>query len=159
MQSFSSTRGFGLKFQHPRSWQESRFDEISNFSALIVYLSNAPLSDACVTSDYNGGVVTTCGPPITRLPPGGVFVDWSEIGFPHQGAEIPHPNATVSGRPADIETRPAGCADMGGNLEITAQIARPLGSQYSMRACLRAPHVSSNERLVHQMLTSVRISA
>ncbi len=130
---------------------------MSSFSDLIVYLSNAPLHDPCTTI----GGTTTCGRPLAKLRPGDVLVSWNNVGFPHVGPEIPHPNTTIGGQPADLEaTRPGDgmCTSLGQDETVTADIARPQGNHYEMVACLRGPNLARNEALVRQMLASTRVT-
>jgi hypothetical protein len=161
MQAFPSSTPYGLTFEHPRAWRETRYVAMTSFSALVVLLSTQPVRSPQVTRITGGGTVTTGRTPLVRLAPGGVLVSWNNVGFPHVGPEIPHPNAKFGGQPATFETaRPSiDCAQVGGTVSVMAQIARPHGNQYDMSACLRAPGVSANERLVRQMLDSVRITA
>jgi hypothetical protein len=156
LQRFSGNDGT-LSFSHPRTWRETRYTRVSSFSDLIVYLSNAPLHDPCRT---NGGT-TTCGWPLTKLHPGDVLVSWSNIGFPHTGPEIPHPNTTIGGQPAAVHVSRAGngmCTGLGQNETVTADIARPRGNHYEMVACLRGPNLTRNEAFVREMLASTRVS-
>jgi hypothetical protein len=160
MQRFVAGRGFGLTFEHPQSWTEARYPESFTFSDLIAYVSNNRLHNPCTTTDFSGVVTTTCAEPIPRLGPGGVLVSWSNIGYPHTGPEIPHPNLTIDGRPAHLSvTQPGDCARLGAQETVTVDIARPVDNHYEMVACLRDPGVAGNETLVRQMLASVRISA
>ena len=156
LQRFSGNVG-SLTFSHPRRWHETKYTMVSSFSDLIVYLSNAPLHDPCSTL----GSTTTCGRPLARLHPGDVLVTWSNIGFPHTGPEIPHPDTTIGGQPADLEiARPGGgtCTGLGQDETVTADIARPHGNHYEMVACLRGPNLARNEALVRQMLASTHVT-
>jgi hypothetical protein len=156
MQRFSGNVG-SLSFLHPRTWHETRYAVRSSFSDLIVYLSTAPLHDPCVTT----GETTTCGRPLAKLSPGGVVVSWNNIGFPHVGPEIPHPNTTIGGQPADLEvTRPGSgmCTGLSQDETVTADIARPHGNHYEMVACLRGPDLARNETLVRSMLASTHVA-
>ena len=158
-QRFVAATDFGLTFDHPRVWSESRYRNSSSFSDLIVYVSNTKLHDPCTTTHVAGEVTTICGDPVTRLASGGVLVSWSNIGYPHTGPEIPHPNMTIDGRPAHVSvSEPGDCARLGAQETMTVDIARPIGNHYEMVACLRAPGVTRDEALIRQMLTSVRIS-
>ncbi|MDQ1381515.1 MAG: hypothetical protein QOJ71_2234 [Actinomycetota bacterium] len=159
MQRFSDRTAFGLTFEHPRAWIEFRYRRSSSFSDLITYASNTRLHDPCTTTRSPNVETTTCGDPVTRLGPGGVLVSWSNIGFPHTGPEIPHPNMTIDGQPTRfVVTKPGGCARLGAEETVTVDIARPIGNHFEMVACLRDPDLAGNEALVRQMLASVRIS-
>ena len=159
MQHFSAGVHLGLSFDHPRAWRESRYEETSSFYLLIVYLSNERLHPPCTTTPTNGGVLTRCGDPIARLAPGGVLVSWGNVGFPHTGPEIPHPNSRINGLPASVKVeRPGNCGRIGGDETITADVARPLGNHYEMVACLRGPNVSGNAALVRRMLALTKVT-
>jgi hypothetical protein len=160
MQYFSAGTGFGLSFDHPRAWRESRYQASGSFYDLSAYLSTERLQAPCTTTHTNGGLVTSCGEPITKLSPGGVLVSWGDVGFPHTGPEIPHPNARIYGQPASITVeRPGKCGRIGGDETITADIARPHGNHYEMVACLRSPNVRGSERLVRKMLAMTKVTA
>ena len=63
-----------LAFEYPGSWTAEHLEEQSNFSTLIVYLSNQPMITPCT-----GG---SCGLAVKHLEPGGVLAWWSSDGFP-----------------------------------------------------------------------------
>jgi hypothetical protein len=152
----------GVTFRHPREWLETKYERVSSFTSLLTYLSNVKLHDPCTRSYSGGGETITCGDPVGALPTRGVLVSWSNIGFPHgRGeAELPTVNARIDGRPAYLTVeRPGTCSRLGANETITADIARPAGNHYEMVACLRGPGVVQAQRLVNQMLASVRVSA
>ena len=73
---FSGSR---ISFRYPAGWQaESDPEDVSNFWALVVYLSNQPLHPPCaITIDSK-----TCGPPLSRLSKGSILAVWSEDAFP-----------------------------------------------------------------------------
>jgi len=150
----------GLRFDHPRSWLEVAFTATrSTFRESIVYLSNVKLHDPCTRTFSSGGEFITCGAPVSWLPIGGVLVSWSNVGFPHSGPEIPHPNMTIHGRPALVTVaRHGDCDRIGGQETITADIARPFGNHYEIVACLRGPGLQSNEALVRRMLDSTFVT-
>ena len=159
LQHFSGGTTAAISFDHPAAWRESRYVESGSFSDLIVYLSDARLHAPCTTTRTNGGELTRCDWPLRKLAPGEVLVSWSNIGFPHEGPEIPHPNATINGRPARIEVAsPGACSAVGGDETITADIARPRGNHYEMVACLRGPNLSRSEALVNRMVDSAHVT-
>jgi len=156
MQHFDATRKYGLSFDHPRRWREVHYDDTSTLSSAIIFLSNRPLHDPCVRS----GGSTTCGYPATRLRPGMVVVTWFTTGALRRGPQIPHPNLTVSGQPARLDSTPTGaCRRYGGQQTVTAHIRINRNNRFQMLACLRGPDVRRNEALVRQMLATVRVSA
>jgi hypothetical protein len=147
--SFSAT---GLSFRYPATWHSlTGSGEVSSFSALIVYLSSAPLPDPCPA--------VYCAFPRAGLPPGGVLVRWDADGFP--GFHPPKPNITVGGLPAD-ETRTSNdgwCQSLGGTQTITVMIPRPVpGNWYGMEACLRPPDLPYQEAQISAMLSSVSLA-
>lgn len=158
-QDFSAGPGFELTFSHPRMWRESRYSMTSSFTHLIVYLSDADLHDPCVTTQSAVGETTRCAPPVAALLGGQVLVSWSNVGFPRPGPEIPHPTTRIGGQPAEIATkRTPECDALGGEMSITADIARPRGNHYEMIACLRGPNLALNKTLVLRMLDSTRVT-
>ena len=160
MQQFAGDVHVGLSFDHPAAWRESMYQDSGSFYDLIVYVSNQRLHAPCATTHTGKGILTTCGEPISRLTAGGVLVSWGNVGFPHVGPEIPHPNARIDGRPATIEIqRPGDCGRIGGDETITADIARPHGNHFEMVACLRSPNVPDNETLVRRMLAMTKVTA
>jgi len=157
MQHFDASRVSGLAFDHPRAWNEFHYEETTSFSNAIVFLSNGPLHDPCNPSMSSPGYAgsTTCHYPIKSLRPGGVVVSWSSGGI-FVGPEIPHPNTTISGEPADVTTaRPGDCAQYGGQETITAAIREDQDHEFDMMACLRGPGLARNAALVQRMLRSV----
>jgi hypothetical protein len=158
MQHFDASRVSGLKFDHPRAWNEFHYVETSTFADAIVFLSNGPLHDPCdpsmSSSEYVGS--TTCGYPIKTLPPGDVVVSWSIGARPFAMPEIPHPNTTISTEPADVTTeRPGECGRYGAQETITAAIREDHDHEFDMVACLRGPNLARNATLVQRMLRSV----
>ena len=140
-------------------WRESRYSMTSSFTHLIVYLSDADLHDPCVTTQSAVGETTRCAPPVAALLGGQVLVSWSNVGFPRPGPEIPHPTTRIGGQPAEITTkRTPECDALGGEMSITADIARPRGNHYEMIACLRGPNLALNKTLVLRMLDSTRVT-
>ena len=157
----SSFRAYGLTFTHPVAWREQPFVATGTFESLITYLSPLSLADPCTTVVAGGGETTTCHEPVNRLPPGSVLVTWTNYGAPHPSGtpEITAPNTTISGRPARVERQaPGDCSDIGADVTITADIARPTSSHLTMRACLRGPGVDAMAAQVRAMLDSITIA-
>ncbi len=154
MQQFSASRGFGLSFVHPRAWQEYRYDISGSFSDLIVFLSNTRVPDPCIRTASS----IDCSDPIKKLEAGQILVSWSNYGYLHTGPEIPHANTTISGEPARVTLERPGNCGIGAQETITADIARPQGNHYEMKACLRGPNLARDEALVGSMLHSVRVT-
>ena len=154
----TSFSAMGLTFRYPVSWRSGTWrTDLSNFSALIVYLSTGRLRAPCVVRTGPGRIAETCEYPIALLPPGGVLVRWSTNGFP--AWHMPKANTTVAGRKA-VETKTSGgwCATLRGTETITVMIPRAApGNWYQMDACLRGPGLPQQEAQISSMLRSVRI--
>jgi hypothetical protein len=148
----------GLSFRYPATWQARTWDDVSSFTALIVYLSTSRMYDPCVTTTSPGEMSVTCTYPLGKLPPGGVLVRWDVDGFP--GFHSPKPDTTVGGHPA-VETRTRGggwCASLGGTETIRVMVPRATPDNwYEMDACLRAPSVSEHEAQISAMLATVQM--
>ena len=56
-------------------------------------------------------------------------------------------------------TKPASREDIGAEETIVADIERPSLNHYEMRACLRGPGQTGNERAITTMLDSTRVTA
>jgi hypothetical protein len=150
--SFSAV---GLSFRYPATWRTGTWNDLSSFTALIVYLSTSRLHDPCTVGEKG----LTCGDPMGTPLSGGVLVRWSADGFP--GFRLPKPNVTVGGRPA-LETKTSGgwCASLGGTQTITVTIPRDIpDNSYQMQACLSAPNLPQQEAQISAMLSTVRIDA
>jgi hypothetical protein len=127
--SFSA---MGLSFRYPATWHAGTWNDVSSFSAMIVYLS---------TGQQHG-----------------VLVRWSADGFP--GFRLPKPDATIGGRPA-LETKTSGgwCGSLGGTETITVTIPRDTPDNlYQMQACLSAPNLPQQEAQISTMLHTVEIA-
>ena len=153
--SFSA---MGLSFRYPATWHAGTWDDVSSFTALIVYLSTGRQHDPCTVTTSPGEKSVTCGDPMRTLPPGGVLVQWDLDGFP--GFRLPKPNATIAGRPA-LQTKTSGgwCASLGGTETITVTIPRDQpGNFYQMEACLSAPNLPQQEAQISALLHTVQIA-
>lgn len=150
----------GLSFRYPATWRSvTPRAGLSDFPALLVYLSTARLKGTCVASSSPGRMAETCAYPIRVLQPGGVLVRWNASGSPTW--RMPKANTTVAGRRAAAETKTSGgwCAVLGAAETITVVIPRAEpGHWYQMDACLRGPGLSRQEARIASMLASVRIS-
>ena len=155
-ESFSA---MGLSFRYPAAWRSiTPRAGLSDFPALIVYLSTSRLSGVCVASASPGRTVETCAYPMRVLPPGGVLVRWNANALPNW--RMPKTTSTVAGRGA-VESKALGgwCAVLGGTETITVMIPRAEpGKWYQMDACLRSPGLSQQEAQISSMLGSVRIT-
>lgn len=149
----------GLSFRYPAAWLSvTPRTGLSDFPALIVYLSTSRLSGTCVASASPGRNAETCAYPIRVLPSGGVLVRWNANTLPNW--RMPKATTTVAGRGAVESTARGGwCAVLGGTETITVIIPRAgPGTWYQMDACLRAPGLLRQEAQISSLLKSVRIS-
>jgi hypothetical protein len=149
----------GLSFRYPATWRSvTPRAGLSDFPALIVYLSTSRLTGTCVASANAGRTAETCEYPIRVLPPGGVLTSWNANALP--AWRMPRATTTVAGRGA-VESKARGgwCAVLGGTETITVMIPRAgSGKWYQMDACLRGPGLPRQEAQISSMLRSVRIS-
>jgi hypothetical protein len=155
----SSFSAMGLSFRYPAAWRSiTPRAGLSDFPALIVYLSTSRLSGICVASASPGRTAETCAYPIRVVPPGGILVRWNANRLPNW--RMPQANTTVAGRgAAERNIRGGWCAVLGGTETITVMISRAEpGKWYQMDACLRGPGLPRQEAQISSMLRSVRIS-
>jgi hypothetical protein len=149
----------GLSFRYPAAWRSvTPRAGLSDFPALIVYLSTSRLSGTCVASASPGRIAETCTYPIRVLPSGGVLVRWNANSILNW--RMPKATTTVAGHGA-VESRARGgwCAVLGGTETITVMIPRAgPGKWYQMDACLHGPGLPRQEAQISSMLRSVRIS-
>jgi hypothetical protein len=155
----SEFSGMGLTFEYPASWRSHAWTaDVSSFSALIDDLSTSELRNPCTVTHRPGVTTSTCGLPVRALAPGGILVEWSDIGSPVW--HLPKTNLMVGGHQASERITGGGwCTTMlGGTTTIEVMIARTQPANfYGMTACLRGPGISSLEAEVSAMLKSVRI--
>ena len=150
----------GLSFRYPATWHRGSWDEVSSFTALIVYLSTEPLHNPCTITHSPGVTSVDCTNPVDVLPPGGVLVRWDDNGFPVSFWK-PKPNTTIAGHPAEetVTSGPGWCASLGGAETITITIPRhPPDNFYEMDACLSAPNLSQQQAQISAMLRTVHLA-
>jgi hypothetical protein len=149
----------GLSFRYPAAWRSVTPQAgLSDFPALIVYLSTSRLSGTCVASASPGRIAETCTYPIRVLPSGGVLVRWNANSILNW--RMPKATTIIAGHGA-VESRARGgwCAVLGGTETITVMIPRAgPGKWYQMDACLHDPGLPRQEAQISAMLRSVRIS-
>jgi hypothetical protein len=155
----SEFSGMGLTFEYPASWRSHAWTaDVSSFSALIDDLSTSELRNPCTVTHRPGVTTSTCGLPVRALAPGGILVEWSDIGSPVW--HLPKTNLMVGGHQASERITGGGwCTTMlGGTTTIEVMIARTQPANfYGMTACLRGPGISGLEAEISAMLKSVRI--
>jgi hypothetical protein len=150
----ASFSAMGLSFHYPAAWRSGTWNDVSSFSALIVYLSTGRLRSPCTAANNPGKTTVSCGNPISALAPGGVLVRWSANGSP--GWHEPKANTEIGGHPA-TETRSTEgwCTALRGTETITVVIPRLLADNwYEMDACLSGP---AQQAGLSSMLETIRI--
>jgi len=147
--------GMGVAFRYPAAWRSGTWDDVSSFSALIVYLSTGRLHSPCAVTKKPGQTTVSCGNPIRTLAQGGVLVRWSENGSP--AWHSPKANTAIDGHPAtETRTTDAWCTALRGTEVISVVIPRLLADNwYEMDACLRGP---AQQPAISSMLKSVHIN-
>lgn len=153
--------GTAISFDYPASWERRSYQKQSSFSSAIVFMSTGRLREPCATTTDSGTVTSiSCGWAVERLADSGVYVEWSANGFPGwqltaQGGEP----RTIGGREARVqEDAPGACTKVGGDVTVTALIARGPDNWYEMEACLKGPHLDESRRQVNDMLSSLEIN-
>jgi hypothetical protein len=152
----ASFSAMGLSFRYPAAWRSGTWNDVSSFSALIVYLGTGRLRSPCrVATDNAGKTAVSCGSPISALAPGGVLVRWSANGSP--GWRDPKANTVIDGHPAaQTRTTEAWCTALRGTETITVVIPRLLADNwYEMEACLSG---QAQEPAISSMLKTLRIN-
>jgi hypothetical protein len=151
----ASFSAMGVSFRYPAAWRSGTWNDVSSFSALIVYLSTVRLRSPCPAASIPGMTTVACGNPISALAPGGVLVRWSANGSPswHE----PKANTAIGGHPAtETRTTEAWCTTLRGTETITIVIPRLLADNwYEMDACLSGP---AQAAAISSMLKTVRIN-
>jgi hypothetical protein len=134
-----------------------------------LFLSTVPLREPCrITVEKNGNTRRgPCHTPISSLPPGGVFITWTNTGT--GGDQIsgqPGRKTILAGQPARVvSARPVASASYGaGTCEslhagwlVAAAISLGPDSIDRMIACVRAARTSRQVRQVMAMLRSLSL--
>ncbi|OGO59379.1 MAG: hypothetical protein A2V85_08580 [Chloroflexi bacterium RBG_16_72_14] len=147
-----------LSFDYPGAWSDARFDVVSSFSSVIVYLSTAHLSDPC--SRTTGSIVCNRN-PVSALGPDGVLVEWSRRSFPGWVFDPTQGRRTsIGGRAATLELvdpSEGTCQPVGGERELVVTIddVIPDWNWTEMRACLRGPSLDDLQAQIEAMLATV----
>jgi hypothetical protein len=152
--------GGNFSFQYPAAWEASRYQEDGSFSSLIVDLSTLRMHPPCVTRHGKFNTTITCREPIDHLKAGSVLASWSTQSW--QGWTFGHVQGTplrVGGRPAKLDVTHDSCG-IGADEMMQVVIAIPgraeANSWYQLDACIRGPGASTMERIVRQLLRTVR---
>jgi hypothetical protein len=158
--STATFSAMGLSFRYPANWQTATSNnDVSSFSALIVYLSTSRLRPPCAFTTSPGLRQMACPYPLAEVPPGGVLVRWAADGSP--APRLPNPNVTIGGHPAiEFKTSQDGwCQALEGTETIRVMIPRTApGNWYEMDACLRPPNLPHQEAQIAAMLSTVHLA-
>ena len=147
----------GLVFDYPAAWRPFRYQVVSRFSNLIVYLATVDVPDPCTRTANS----IACGQSY-RLVPNSIVVSVTGRGFP--GFNIldgPPPGATAlvaGGLPAYV-TR-LGPADTAAGADASVQwtIARPgsVDNSYEIRADVKGPDVADPLHQVEALVSTLQ---
>jgi hypothetical protein len=147
----------GLVFDYPAAWRPFRYEMVSSFSNLIVYLGTVDVPDPCTRTANS----IACGQSF-RLAPNSIVVAVTGRGFP--GFNIldgPPPGATAlvaGGLPAYVtQLAPANMAP-GADTSVQWTIAKPgsVDNSYEIRADIKGPDVADQLRQVEALVSSLR---
>jgi hypothetical protein len=151
----------GVRLRYPAGWRTYHYsNDNSNFTSVIVYLSNVRLHDPCVTRKTPQAVTTTCGQPVDHLRPGSILVSWSANGFPGWSfAKARGTPTRIDGHRAKVLRKHATCrirADV--EIDVTGE-RRAKDNWYLGRACIRGPGTARFTDQFKRMLDTARVSS
>ena len=143
---------FGFAVQYPSTWRAATYDEVSSFTAAVVFFSDQQMSSPCQTS-ADGSSVTCSGDAVAHLRPGGVSVYWFTNGTPSPNLfdTAPGTPTTINGAPAKVHIgADSDCSSIGGRTSVTATVQRPgaANNVFVMHACVNAARDSGQITLV-----------
>ena len=142
-----------LRFTYPHSWRDvEHYTELTNFSSVIVFLSNQKLHAPCTRTKTPEVSSTHCGWPVSRLKPDGILAEWSTSGSP---------SWTIDDAPGTLQmiggvqvTCPGSSQAIGGQETISAVVKESVpNNYYSFMACMRGPNLA---RTTSSMMASLR---
>jgi hypothetical protein len=147
----------GLVFDYPAAWRPFRYQVVSSFSNLIVYLATVDVPDPCTRTANS----VACGQGY-RLVPNSIVVSVTGRGFP--GFNIldgPPPGATAlvaGGLPAYVERLAPADAAAGADTSVQWTIARPgsVDNSYAIRADIKGPDVADQLHQVEALVSSLQ---
>jgi len=164
--------GYGMALDYPAAWRSLAppysFWGLDHPTASL-YLSTVPLREPCkITVEKNGSTRRgPCHTPISSLPPGGVFITWTNTGTGgDQMSGQPGRKTFLAGQPARVvSARPVASASYGaGTCEslhagwlVAAAISLGPDSIDRMIACVRAGRASRQVGQVMAMLHSLSL--
>ena len=168
----SHFQGYGMALDYPAAWKSLAppysFWGLDHPTSSL-FLSTVPLREPCkITVAQNGNTHRgPCHLPISALPPGGVFVTWTNTG---SGSDLlsgqPGRATILAGQPARlVSARPVASGSYGaGTCEslharwlVAAAVSLGPDSIDRMTACVRAARTSRQVKQVMAMLRSVEL--
>lgn len=147
----------GLVFDYPAAWRPFRYQVVSSFSNLIVYLATVDVADPCVRTANS----VACGQSY-RLVPNSIVVSITGRGFPGFNILVgPPPGATalvVGGLPAYVERLAPADAAAGADTSVQWTIARPgsVDNSYAIQADIQGPDVADQLHQVDALVASLQ---
>jgi hypothetical protein len=149
--------GYRLEFRYPASWHAYNWMVVSSFTFSMAYLSTGVEHDPCVSTANT----TTCGSPITKVEPNGVFVSWTaESGMMSDFALVPgHSHRLPSGWfvKLSIHTNGSeGSSDARRTIVAVTAPSRHSKNLWTLIARLRGPKLASNTQAVLALLDSTK---
>ncbi len=156
-----SWRGSEVSFAYPRGWSRADWSGPSSFTYMVAAVSNQRLGDPCFRRGNGGG----CGPPLRRLEPGALLVEWWVNSFPGwRLAAQPGAPTTVDRLPAKVIGGSQGalaCSGLSAAAGITVSIASPGApfNYYQFVSCMRGPGVAQERSLALAILRSGRFGS
>jgi hypothetical protein len=141
-------RGGGVAFSYPAAWSHrgAGSGDLGSLTGGVIDLSTQAMGNPCHTA----GNVTSCGFPLARLRPGGVFAAWIAD---YEMTNPAHP--PPAGRHVSV-TKPGFCSRIGATETIVARVVTSSHAMFSLQACLRSPGLVAGERAVKAMVASAR---
>ena len=147
----------GLVFDYPAAWRPFRYQVVSSFSNLIVYLATVDVPDPCTRTANS----IACGQGF-QLAPNSIVVTISGRGFPGFNILDGQPRGAralvVDGLPAYVEQLQPQDRAQGADLSLVWTIARPgsVDNFYTVQADIRGPDVAGQRQEAEALITSLR---
>ena len=147
----------GLVFGYPAAWRPFRYQVVSSFSNLIVYLATVDVPDPCTRTANS----IACGQGF-QLGPNSIVVTVSGVGFPGFNVLDGQPPGAralvVDGLPAYVEQLEPQDRAQGADLSMRWTIARPgsVDNVFTIQADIRGPDVAGQRQQVETLVASLR---
>jgi hypothetical protein len=152
-------RSGGTSFRYPSCWTLSNYTEGSMFTTVVAFLTTQPLHNPCKTTRSGISTIVSCGFPLKKLKHGGLLVTFIEGGMPGWTIADETGRHLVIDHHAARETlikKPHG--SLGATVEYWIMIGRSVpDNYYEFEVFFRNPGVSKDQKLLQQMLSSMRI--